>query len=173
VNRQGPRRGGVWYGVLDMHFRLIDQVLERTPDRAVALKNVSAAEEYLGDHFPGFPVLPGVFMIEAMIQAAREALALRGKPRYVLGQVRALRYGSFVRPGEALRVEVTVEKELPDGSVTFKGLGTVVRPEGLGDYAGGASGASGGTGVGGPDTAVSGRFTMRPIRSEAGGSPAT
>ncbi|MBL9119543.1 MAG: hypothetical protein JNL80_06500 [Phycisphaerae bacterium] len=143
-----------------MHFRLIDQVLERTPDRTVALKNVSAAEEYLGDHFPGFPVLPGVFMIEAMVQAARESLALRGKPRFVLGQVRALRYGSFVRPGEALRVEVHVEKELPDGSVTFKGQGTVVRPPGV-------------EGSGGPDTAVSGRFTMRPIRINGEGLPPT
>ncbi len=132
-----------------MHFRLIDQVLECSPDRAVALKNVSAAEEYLGDHFPGFPVLPGVFMVEAMTQAAREVLRLRGKPRFVLGQVKALRYGSFVRPGEALRVEVTVEKELPDGSVTFKGQGTVVRSSGVASAA--------------PDTAVSGRFTMRAL----------
>ncbi|MFO0827088.1 MAG: hypothetical protein U0572_02975 [Phycisphaerales bacterium] len=134
-----------------MHFRLIDTVLERDATHAVALKNVTIAEEYLQDHFPGFPVLPGVFMVEAMTQAAREVLAVRGKPRYVLGGVRALRYGSFVRPGEALRVEVTIDKELPDGSVSFKGAGTVVR-------------TSGGSGT--SDTAVSGRFTMRPIRDE-------
>lgn len=133
-----------------MHFRLIDTVLEREPNRVVALKNVSSAEEYLQDHFPGFPVLPGVFMVEAMAQAAREVLDAQGKRRYVLGSVRALRYGSFVRPGEALRVEVTVEKELPDGSVSFKGTGTVVRPV--------PSNV--------PETAVAGRFTMRPIRRD-------
>ncbi|MDZ4828655.1 MAG: 3-hydroxyacyl-ACP dehydratase FabZ family protein [Phycisphaerae bacterium] len=133
-----------------MHFRLIDTVLEREPNRVVALKNVSSAEEYLQDHFPGFPVLPGVFMVEAMAQAAREVLEAQGKRRYVLGSVRALRYGSFVRPGEALRVEVTVEKELPDGSVSFRGTGTVVRrlPSNV------------------PDSAVAGRFTMRPIRRD-------
>ncbi|MDZ4756305.1 MAG: beta-hydroxyacyl-ACP dehydratase [Phycisphaerae bacterium] len=129
-----------------MKFRLLDQFLERDTGHAVAIKNVTIAEEYLGDHFPGFPVLPGVFMIEAMTQAAREVLVLRGKPRFVLGQVRALKYGSFVRPGETLRVEVTLEKELPDGSVQFKGQGTVLRP--------GAPATE-------SETAVAGRFTMR------------
>ena len=75
-----------------MKFLLIDQVLERTPTSIVAIKNVTAAEEYLGDHFPGFPVLPGVFMLEALTQAARELLKPHG--RLVLGQVKALRYGS-------------------------------------------------------------------------------
>jgi 3-hydroxyacyl-[acyl-carrier-protein] dehydratase len=137
-----------------MKFRLIDAVLERDATRAVAVKNVTSAEEYLADHFPGFPVLPGVFMVESMVQAAREVLDVRataaGQPprRYVLGQVRALRYGSFVRPGEALRVEVTLDKEQPDGSVTFRGQGTVLRRD-----AEGRPGSS--------ETAVSGRFTMR------------
>lgn len=138
-----------------MHFRLVDTFLECDASHAVALKNVTAAEEYLQDHFPGFPVLPGVFMVEAMVHAAREVLAMGGKPRYVLGGVRALRYGSFVRPGEALRVDVAIDREHTDGSVSFKGTGTVVRLAQRGSAASGA-----------PDTAVSGRFTMRPIRGE-------
>ena len=69
----------------------------------------------------------------------------------MLGQVKALRYGSFVRPGEALKVEVQIDKELPDGSVSFKGTGTVIRQM--------PSTA--------PDSAVSGRFTMRPLRDTA------
>jgi len=140
-----------------MRFRLIDAVLERGPERAVAIKNVTAAEEYLGDHFPGFPVLPGVFMVEAMVQAAREVLAAREPGRWVLGGVRALRYGSFVRPGEALRVEVTLDKRLDDGSVSFKGQGTVLRP---------AAGPDGGA----SETAVAGRFTMRPLRADGSSS---
>ncbi len=127
-----------------MKFLLIDQVLDRTPTSIVAIKNVTAAEEYLGDHFPGFPVLPGVFMLEALTQAARELLKDRG--RLVLGQVKALRYGSFVRPGEALKVEVTLDKDHGDGSFTMKGQASVVRVDGTGE------------------TAVSGRFTMRPAR---------
>jgi 3-hydroxyacyl-[acyl-carrier-protein] dehydratase len=131
-----------------MKFLLIDQVLSRTDTSLTAIKNVTAAEEYLGDHFPGFPVLPGVFMLEALAQAARELLKGRGK-HLVLGQVKALRYGSFVRPGEALKVEVTLDKVNEDGSFGLKGLASVVRIDGTGE------------------TAVSGRFTMRPARISA------
>lgn len=131
-----------------MKFQLIDQVLEDSPDRIVAVKAVTAAEEYLADHFPGFPVLPGVFMVEAMVQAARRLLEGRGRSRMVLGGVRALRYGSFVRPGESLRVEVSVDREQGDGEVSFRGTGSVIRSDGT------------------SETAVSGRFTMRPRRAD-------
>lgn len=136
-----------------MHFRLVDQVLERSAERAVTLKNVSLAEEYLQDHFPGFHVLPGVFMLEALVQSARVVLSERiGAPRgrMVLGEVRALKYGSFVRPGDGLRCEVTLDKIHDDGRVSFKGVGVVLR--------------SADRAAGDPDTAVSGRFTMRPVR---------
>lgn len=54
-----------------MRFNLIDRVLLREPDRLVAVKCVTQAEEYLADHFPGFPVLPGVMMLETLVQAGR------------------------------------------------------------------------------------------------------
>lgn len=130
-----------------MHFALIDTVLEQSADRVRAVKQVTLAEEYLQDHFPTFHVLPGVFMLEALVQAARKLLDAQGKPRMVLGGVKAMRYGSFVRPGEALEVDVQLEKVLPDGTFAFKGTGTV-RRQGGGD----------------PETAVSGRFTLRPLR---------
>ena len=84
-----------------VRFQLIDDILEQADDRIVAIKQVTGAEEYLADHFPGFPILPGVFMLEAMVQAARHLLDRGEGPRLVLGQVRALRYGAMVRPGEA------------------------------------------------------------------------
>lgn len=146
-----------------MHFSLVDTVLELsagapgTPARIVTLKNVSAAEEYLQDHFPTFPVLPGVLMIESMVQAARRLLAERDPAlaRHVLGSVRALKYGSFVRPGEALRVTVTLDDDSESPLFHFKGSAEVVRP------AGDAASGSGG-GATSP-SAVSGRFTLRPI----------
>ena len=130
-----------------MHFALIDTVLEQSADRVRAVKQVTLAEEYLQDHFPTFHVLPGVFMLEALVQAARKLLDAQGKPRMVLGGVQAMRYGSFVRPGEALEVDVQLEKALPDGTFTFKGTGTVRRQGGVE-----------------PETAVSGRCTLRPLR---------
>lgn len=138
-----------------MHFDLVDRVLERDAERIVTIKQVSRAEEYLQDHFADFPVLPGVFMIESLVQAARRLMDGRvpNGPRLVLGGVRAVKYGSFVRPGETLRVEVSLHKEHADGSVEFKGEGTVVRVDG----------AAGGAGA----TAVSGRFTLRPVQASA------
>ncbi|HVZ93787.1 MAG TPA: hypothetical protein VG797_04690 [Phycisphaerales bacterium] len=132
-----------------MHFDLVDAVIELSPERIVTVKNVSAAEEYLQDHFPTFPVLPGVLMIESMVQAARRLLIARDPAlgRHVLGGVRALKYGSFVRPGQALRVTVTLDDDSEAPAFHFKGSGEVVTT---------------GVSAGAPVNAVAGRFTLRP-----------
>ena len=53
-----------------MRFVLIDRIIDLQPGQSlVAIKNLSLAEEYLADHFPGFPVMPGVLMLEALTQA--------------------------------------------------------------------------------------------------------
>ena len=54
-----------------MRFTLIDQITLLEPDKKIeAVKNVTLSEEYLQDHFPRFPVLPGVLMLEALTQAS-------------------------------------------------------------------------------------------------------
>lgn len=134
-----------------MHFALIDRIVERDEQRLVAVKAVSLSEEYLQDHFPSFPVLPGVFMLEALVQAARAHLG-EGGGRYVLGEVRAMKYGSFVRPGEVMRVEVVrVGERGEDGSVSYKGQAVRV-------------GAGGADESEGPSVCVSGRLSLRPVR---------
>ena len=125
-----------------MRFDLVDSILEQGPDRIVTTKNVTAAEEYLADHFPSFPVLPGVMMLESMVQAARKLMDRRdiGNGPWVLGEVRNVRYGNMVLPGHQLRVTVELTKTEGDRH-TFQGRGEV-------------DGA----------TAVQGRFLLRPAQ---------
>ncbi|QDU71144.1 3-hydroxyacyl-ACP dehydratase FabZ family protein [Mucisphaera calidilacus] len=108
-----------------MRFELIDRVLEQGPDGVVAIKNVTAAEEYLGDHFPGFPVLPGVMMVEAMVQAGRRLAGVLGMDeRLVIAEVRNVRFAAMVRPGQTLRVTVKPRKQA-DGRLECEGRGEV------------------------------------------------
>jgi 3-hydroxymyristoyl/3-hydroxydecanoyl-(acyl carrier protein) dehydratase len=88
-----------------MRFTLIDTILERSADRIVAVKQVSMAEEYLADHFPSFPILPGVMMVEAMVQAGVRCCP-EMKPR--VWRSAGAQIGQLVRPGDA--PEVTLHK---------------------------------------------------------------
>jgi 3-hydroxyacyl-[acyl-carrier-protein] dehydratase len=140
-----------------VHFDLVDRVVELSPTRVVTLKHVTAAEEYLQDHFPTYPVLPGVMMLEAMVQAARRLAAHAGMgERLVLASVRALKYGQFVRPGSSLRVEVDLAA--PPESLDFKGRALLIDPARPGES----------------PVAVSGRFMLRPhsITEPTGFTPA-
>ena len=110
-----------------MKFELLDQIESADGTRVVAAKQVSLAEEYLADHFPTFPVLPGVMMLEAATQAAGWALHLGSDfacSMAVLKEARNVKYGRFVAPGDRLRVEVEVVRRT-GGGATFKAAGTV------------------------------------------------
>lgn len=134
-----------------VHFNLVDRVLELTPERIVTLKQVSNAEEYLRDHFPTYPVLPGVMMLEAMVQAGRRLAKEAGHgERLVLGGVRALKYGRFVRPGGVLRVEVKLAG-VGETGLDMKGEAVLLEPLAAGGWEE--------RGV-----AVSGRFVLRGVR---------
>ncbi len=91
-----------------MRFVLIDKITDlRLGDSITAVKNLSLAEEYLGDHFPGFPVMPGVLMLEAMTQAG--SWLVRASEDFahsmvVLKEAKNVKYGSFVEPGQTLTV---------------------------------------------------------------------
>ena len=115
-----------------MKFNLIDKIDLLADDRIVASKFVSLAEEYLADHFPTFPVLPGVMMLEAATQAAGWVLHRRtnfAKSMAVLKESRNVRYGNFVAPGSFLRIEAELTKST-DGGGTFKVTGSVVNSAG-------------------------------------------
>jgi len=127
------RESGRWSAQRPVKFNLIDKVQSLTEERIVAVKYVSLAEEYLADHFPTFPVLPGVLMLEALTQAAGWLLHLRRDfacSMAVLKEAKNVKYGRFVAPGNALRVEVELAK-LTDTGGTFKAAGYLENEQAL------------------------------------------
>jgi len=98
-----------------MRFWLVDTIRSFEPgQRLTAVKNVAMTEEYLGDHFPEFPVLPGVFMLEAATQAGAWLLRLSENFAHsiiALKEAKNIRYADFVPPGQTLEVEVSIIKK--------------------------------------------------------------
>jgi 3-hydroxyacyl-[acyl-carrier-protein] dehydratase len=114
-------------------FNLVDKIESVDDGRLVAVKYVTLAEEYLADHFPTFPVLPGVMMLEAATQAAGWLLHRKqgfSKAIVVLKEARNVKYGQFVAPGNFLRIEVELSKMTDTGAV-FKATGTVGEAQAL------------------------------------------
>lgn len=111
-----------------MKFHLVDKIETIEPGRRiVTIKALSLAEEYLADHFPAFPVMPGVLMLEAMVQSAAWLTRIEqdfAKSIIVLAVARNVRYASFVVPGKILRSEVEATNIGADAA-KFKGVGTV------------------------------------------------
>lgn len=93
---------------------LIDRVEELIPgEKAVAKRNVTINEELFNGHFPGNPVMPGVLIVEALAQIGAVALLslpeFKGKTAY-FGGIKSAKFRKVVRPGDSLRLEVTLEK---------------------------------------------------------------
>lgn len=93
-------------------FLLIDRVTELEPGkRAVGWKNVSIGEPFFQGHFPAYPVMPGVLIVEALAQVGAIALlttdALRGKLALFAG-IEKVRFKRQVKPGDVLRLEVEI-----------------------------------------------------------------
>lgn len=93
---------------------LIDKVVELAPgERAVAIRNVTIHEEIFQGHFPGNPVMPGVLIIESLAQTG--AVALLSQPEFAgktayFGGINKARFRKMVKPGDTMRLEVTLEK---------------------------------------------------------------
>ena len=110
-----------------MKFVLVDKIEELELGKEITVsKNLTLAEEYLADHFPSFPVLPGVLILQVAIEAASWLVRATNDFSHsmlVLKEVRQVRYGNFVSPGECLRVTVKA-KEIGSTSSSFQAVGT-------------------------------------------------
>ncbi|MHC4570706.1 MAG: 3-hydroxyacyl-ACP dehydratase FabZ family protein [Planctomycetota bacterium] len=109
-----------------MRFILIDKIVSLEPGKKIkTVKSVSLAEEYLADHFPTFPVLPGVLLLEGLIESA--SWLVRETENFahsmiLLAQARNVKYKSFLAPGA--QIEYTVEaKTLEENVSSFTGFG--------------------------------------------------
>jgi 3-hydroxyacyl-[acyl-carrier-protein] dehydratase len=111
-----------------MRFCLLDRILELEPGvRITAIKRLRADEDYLKDHFPRFPVMPGVLMLEAMYQAGAWLVKQSegfAHSMVVLREARNIKYSDFVTPGRELVVSAEILKQ--DASLTtLKAQGTI------------------------------------------------
>jgi 3-hydroxyacyl-[acyl-carrier-protein] dehydratase len=95
-------------------FLLVDRILELEPERVVGIKNVTLNEPFFSGHFPDFPVMPGVLIIEAMAQTAGvlvlKTIADRANKLVLLVAVENARFRRPVVPGDCLRMEMKVLK---------------------------------------------------------------
>jgi len=110
-----------------MKFVLVDKIENLVLGKELsASKSVSLAEEYLGDHFPAFPVLPGVLLLEGMIESA--AWLVRKTENFahsmvLLEQARNVKYKSFAAPGMKIVYRATAKAiEQNVSSFTAEGI---------------------------------------------------
>jgi 3-hydroxyacyl-[acyl-carrier-protein] dehydratase len=111
-----------------MRFQLVDRIVAVEPGRNLrATKNLTLGEEYLADHFPTFPVMPGVLMLQTLVEAGAWLLRATEDFRHsmiVLRETRGVKYGHFMEPGRQL--QITVELIETDAHLaTLKGKGEV------------------------------------------------
>ena len=104
-----------------MRFILIDKVVGLEPGKQIkTVKNVSLAEEYLADHFPAFPVLPGVLLLQGLVESA--SWLVRETENFahsmiLLNHARNVKYKSFLAPGGQIEYTVqakTIEQNISD-----------------------------------------------------------
>jgi 3-hydroxyacyl-[acyl-carrier-protein] dehydratase len=111
-----------------MRFTLLDRITELEPgEKIAAVKNLTMAEEYLGDHFPRFPVMPGVLMLQSMIDAGSWLVRATDDFAHsivVLRKAGNVKYGQFVEPGQTLEVSAEILSR-SDNETKIKAKGTM------------------------------------------------
>ena len=108
-----------------MRWRMIDKIEEIVPgERAVGAKAVTLAEDYFEDHFPKFPVVPGVIVVEALAQVSGKLIELtvfeerKLWPFPVLSIIRNAKFRRFIRPGESIKLETKLAEVREESAIT-------------------------------------------------------
>src|SRR5438132_13611337 len=109
-----------------MRFHLIDRILELEPGKRIRMvKHLTLGEEYLADHFPTFPVMPGVLMLQTLVEGSAWLLRATEDFQYsviALRDARNVKYGNFMQPGHSMTITVEAADYAPDKPLaTFKG----------------------------------------------------
>jgi 3-hydroxyacyl-[acyl-carrier-protein] dehydratase len=95
-------------------FLLVDRIEELEPERIVGIKNVTITEPFFPGHFPDFPVMPGVLIVEAMAQVAGvlvlSQIPDRKNKLVLLATIEEAKFRRPVRPGDQLRIEMKMGK---------------------------------------------------------------
>ncbi|MHC4439830.1 MAG: 3-hydroxyacyl-ACP dehydratase FabZ family protein [Planctomycetota bacterium] len=104
-----------------MRWIWIDKFIQfESGKQAVALKNVTLAEEHLHDHFPGFPVMPESLCIEAMAQTAGILVgeAKKFQEKVILAKIKKAVFFDYVKPGDTIKLEAKIESIAPEAAGT-------------------------------------------------------
>jgi 3-hydroxyacyl-[acyl-carrier-protein] dehydratase len=109
-----------------MQFHLLDRIVSCEPGKALkGFKRLTMGEEYLADHFPGFPIMPGVLQLQTLVEAASWLVRITDDFKdsvVALREVRAVKYASMVRPGKVLNVAIEITQR-ESGQTMCKGKG--------------------------------------------------
>ena len=109
-------------------FLLVDEIIEWTDSRIVCTKTFSGDEDFFAGHYPGYPLVPGVLLCEAAMQAGAvllsRHLAEAGGRVPVATRMNDVRFKRMVRPGETIRMEVELIEQLA-GAFFLKAKSTV------------------------------------------------
>jgi 3-hydroxyacyl-[acyl-carrier-protein] dehydratase len=100
-----------------VRFILIDEIVDLVPGTSIhAVKTLPAHEELFRDHFPGFPVVPGVLLTEMMAQTAGKCLdvADRARGKAMLVQIRKASFRKWVRPDERVDIYAEISSSAQD-----------------------------------------------------------
>ena len=111
-----------------MRLTLVDKIVDLEPGKRIcAIKCLTMLEDYLQDHFPRFPVMPGVLMLESMYQTA--AWLMRATDDFahsmvLMSEAKNVKYSDFVEPGQTLCIDAEIVK-CDDRFATLKCVGSV------------------------------------------------